>query len=140
MQSKLLLKFGFVLLSIFWITSSQWGCSHKESSLVVTLVNESQIGGKRICWDETDQHGRLVGTGQYEVRITAGKFSDRLTLEIRNGVPKSDSPKCSPDTGRTSMPTTFSLSGFPDPYPPGDTIVVNYGIPVATKVLIEIYK
>ncbi|MBK7091943.1 MAG: hypothetical protein IPH59_09530 [bacterium] len=128
-----------LLLSVLSVTSS---CSDDEEVdlFVITLVDTSRVGSIKTCWDQKDHNGKQVSAGQYNVRMTAEDFVSTKTLVIGTdpNIPLTGS--CEEDTTNNVMPLEFQLLDFMQQFRVGDTIRVQYAVPVRTQVQIQIFR
>ena len=136
-----IMALGLVLL-LFSSLILQSSCSddEKEDPFVITLVDTSRVGSIKTCWDQKDHNGKQVSAGQYNVRMTAEDFVSTKTLVIGTdpNIPLTGS--CEEDTTNNVMPLEFQLLDFMQQFRVGDTIRVQYAVPVRTQVQIQIFR
>lgn len=145
-----------LLVLIFLVMSLQTGCSKKISptgtvkrQLIRTLLNENRPAGyDSVIWDQKDDQGSAVISGVYYVHMVAGSFDTSAQFEIEDtasGVPPATSTTSSNGKfvfGRLTgtPPNSFSLTLTAEKYSTGDTVVVNYALPLEIIVRIDIER
>ncbi len=130
----LLLPFSSLILLL--------SCSddEKEDPFVITLVDTSRVGYIRTCWDQKDHNGKQVSAGQYIVRMTAGDFVSTKALIIGTDPNIPPTGSCEEDTTNIALPIEFQLLDFMQQFRVGDTIQVQYAVPVRTQVKIQVFR
>lgn len=112
-----------------------------DPSVVARLTDSSDEPGRyRLCWDQINKNGAIAPLGDYTVRISAGDFEDSLDFVISSFAVPIYAGDCSHVIGGGVIPATYQLSTNGTNYAPGDTVVVQYWLPVTSDIQINIYR
>jgi hypothetical protein len=109
----------------------------KFTTMVRTLVDRiDEAGYHCVWWDQLDDQGKQVPAGSYVALIRIDQSFVRVGLVISNAAPPVNAI-CDPPAG---VPPSMSLSSPASEWPPGEHVLLEYGIPAAAQVQIEIMR
>lgn len=143
-------QFVPILASILVVIWTAWllSCSDDSSTKPVKLsyrVKDAQlnVGYYCLCWNQRDQQGQQVKAGAYQVHMEAGNYDTTISFTIAANFSSVAAPLCC-DTATVSTlkptkepPDHFSLSLNAESYSTGDSIAVDFALPVSCQCTID---
>ncbi|GEM_PF-6747856 len=132
-----------VAIGTTWLSS----CSGDSTTDPVKLGYRVQNGQLKagyycLCWNQRNQQGELVSPGGYRVHMVAGTFNASLDFTITDNAARVTAPICC-DTATVGtlkpskeVPDNFELSINSRSYSSGDSIAVEYALPVSCQCTI----
>jgi hypothetical protein len=137
----------FVVGGVAWLSS----CSDDSGTEPVKLsygIKNAQLkaGYYCVCWNQKDQKGKQVDPGGYLVQMTASNYHATIDFTINGNSASIAAPICC-DTATVGalkptgeIPDVFSLSINSRSYSTGDSIAVDFALPVSCKCVIEMVQ
>ena len=136
-----------VIIWTAWLIS----CSDDSSTKPVKLsyrVKDAQLntGYYCLCWNQRDEQGQQVKAGAYQVHMEAGNYDTTINFTIADNFSSVTAPLCcDTETVGTLKPTKdppdhFSLSLNAGSYSTGDSIAVDFALPVSCQCVIEMVQ
>jgi hypothetical protein len=133
-----------VVIWTAWLLS----CSKDKSTEPVKLVYRVhdallKTGYYCLCWNQHDQRGEQVTAGSYQVHIVASNFDTTIGFTIATNSSSVVAPLCCDTMTVAALkpskdpPDRFSLSLNAGSYSTGDSIAVDFALPVSCKCVID---
>lgn len=142
LEIRLLLTSAFCLLALGATGCSDDKSGNDESEPVLMAVpfdDQLEAGKWVLCWDQHDQGGLLVTSGDYQAKIMTGEYTKLLSFVITATAPRIPSLSCGSPSA-PNLPEEYAAGITSPEYAPGDTVNVIVELPVADSVVMEILR